>query len=559
MIVVNFIAFILVIGVIILVHELGHFITAKKAGVKCSEFSIGMGPIIKQWQKDETTISLRWIPLGGYVQMVDGNESDLYIDLDKELGINLDESGNVKEIILDNRISADVVGICKRKELKSIHGEDLELDLEVDGVINTYSVLSNASYVFSKSERMELVPYERSFDSKKIWQRLIILFAGALMNFILGLVLCIIASFWRGVPNYDSNVVGNVEESYPAFKMAGLQKGDEIEGFIYNGKTYEIKTWNDISNKLGQIYKEDSYPAFNIVYKRNGEVNTSSLVRPYVYIYNTGITSANAENYENKSSVEGVVVGKVAIEYDSDGDKIHEGDIITEIRVDKWDANKKNYVESSFEAVSNWNDIVDKLSSVDAAQVYFKFLSRSEENGVVTYSDVKTTKSITTYSEEVLRAQNVVKVQYLLGIEPAYHIDFKGCLSNALAECGSYFSLVVRTLKVLIAPSNGARTIGLNNMSSVVGIFGMVKNALSAGPQAFLFFVAMLSINIGIMNLLPIPALDGGRIVFVLYEAITRRKPNKKFETYLTLIVYVLLIILFIYITSNDIRRLIGR
>jgi regulator of sigma E protease len=66
----------------------------------------------------------------------------------------------------------------------------------------------------------------------------------------------------------------------------------------------------------------------------------------------------------------------------------------------------------------------------------------------------------------------------------------------------------------------------------------------------------MLSINIGIMNLLPIPALDGGRIIFVLYELLTGKKPNKKFETILNFIFYILLLILFIYVTYNDVLRL---
>ena len=171
MVVVSLIAFIFVIGIIILVHEAGHFFTARKAGIKCNEFSIGMGPVIKQWKSKETTISLRWIPLGGYVSMVDGNESDLYIELNKELGLNL-ESGCVSEIVCDSNMDADVKGIVKRVSLKGLHDEPLEIDLEIDGQTKTYPVLDNAKYVLDKSTKIELTPYKESFDSKKIWQRL---------------------------------------------------------------------------------------------------------------------------------------------------------------------------------------------------------------------------------------------------------------------------------------------------------------------------------------------------------------------------------------------------
>ncbi len=559
MILVDLIAFILVIGIIILVHEAGHFFTARKSGVKCNEFSIGMGPVIKQWKRDETTISLRWIPLGGYVSMVDGNESDMYIDLNKELGLNLDESGNVYEIVCVSKVKADVIGICKRKELKSIHGEPLEIDLEIDGEIKTYPVLENASYVLGPSDKQELVSYDKSFDSKKIWKRLIILAAGAVMNFILGLFLCIIAAFIQGVPNYDSSIVGSIEESYPAYKE-GLRSGDKILGFEakINGETkeYSVSSWTEVTNTLNSIYKEDSYPTIKIKYSRDGVESYTNSFNPYVYIYNIGITNDGAENYPNLSGACGVVVGTISISYESgSGTELNVGDLITEMRINDW--NGKEYVEGTYEDVSSWKDIIEKIKDVDSARISFKFLQRSEENGVVSYSDTKETNLITAYSEEVLKAQNVSKYSYMMGISPTYHCSFAGCMSNAFSQCGSYFSLVVRTLKVLIAPSNGARTVGLKNMSSVVGIFDMVSRYLTAGPATFLFFVAMLSINIGLMNLLPIPALDGGRIVFVLYEAITGRKPNKKVETILTLIVYALLIILFIYVTTNDIRRLI--
>ena len=558
MIIIYFIAFVLVVGLIILVHELGHFITAKKAGVKCTEFSIGMGPVIKQWVKDETTISLRWIPLGGYVQMIDGNESDLYIDINKPLGLNLDENGNVREIVLDDKISADVTGICKRKELKSIHGEDLEIDLEIDGEIKTFSVLSDASYVLSKSEKQQLVSYEKSFDSKKIWQRFVILVAGATMNFILGFLLCVIASFIEGVPNYDSNVIGSVEEESPIM-IAGLKEGDQITGFNCLGDTYEVETWTDVSKQLSKIYKENAYPTITINYTRDGVSYESKEVNPNVYIYNVGITNVGAEKYENLSGLSGVVLGKVGIEYSSDsGEELHSGDVIRAMRIDAWSEESHKYVESEYVEVTNWENIITKLDSVDAAKVYFKFVSRIDDNGSISYSDEKVSKCITTYSNEVLVAQNSPKIQYVLGFSPSYHTDFALCMSNAVSKCGSYFSLVVRTLKVLIAPSNGARTIGLKNMSSVVGIYAMVKNYLQAGPALFLFFVAMLSINIGLMNLLPIPALDGGRIVFVIYEGLTGRKPNKKIEAILTFIVYILLLALFVFITINDIKRLIG-
>ena len=117
------------------------------------------------------------------------------------------------------------------------------------------------------------------------------------------------------------------------------------------------------------------------------------------------------------------------------------------------------------------------------------------------------------------------------------------------------FTLIFRTLKLLIAPSD-VRQVGVSDLSSFVGIFSMVEQYLSAGLLPLLAFAALLSVNIGVMNLLPIPALDGGRLIFLLVEAITRKKPSKKVEATINNIFFILLMLLFVFVTFNDVLRL---
>jgi len=133
--------------------------------------------------------------------------------------------------------------------------------------------------------------------------------------------------------------------------------------------------------------------------------------------------------------------------------------------------------------------------------------------------------------------------------------DFFMSIGNAFKSFWSDFTLVFRTLKLLIAPS-GVRQIGVNNLSGFVGIFGLIEKYIGNGILPLLAFTAMLSVNIGIMNLLPIPALDGGRIVFLLVEAITKKRPSKKVESIINTVFFVLLMALFVYITVHDIMRL---
>ena len=112
---------------------------------------------------------------------------------------------------------------------------------------------------------------------------------------------------------------------------------------------------------------------------------------------------------------------------------------------------------------------------------------------------------------------------------------------------------MVLTLKHLFTGS-----VGVQNLSGPVGIFSLTSQAASQGFGTLLNFIGFLSVNVGFMNLLPIPALDGGRLVFLAYEAITKKKPNQKVETALITITMLLLFGLIIFVSFNDILRLIG-
>ena len=86
--------------------------------------------------------------------------------------------------------------------------------------------------------------------------------------------------------------------------------------------------------------------------------------------------------------------------------------------------------------------------------------------------------------------------------------------------------LVFDTLKLLVTD----KTVNLNDLSGPIGILSIIKSAASQGLLTLLNWTAIISVNVGLMNLLPIPALDGGRLIFIIYEAITKKKPSPKFE-----------------------------
>lgn len=541
MIVLNIIAFIFAIGIIILIHEAGHFYCAKKAGILCHEFSIGMGPVLWQKRKGETMISIRAIPIGGYVAMADSTVEQILINEGETIGINL-EDGSVKELVLDQNLDADFRGVVKHIELLGVHGEGLEVTLEIDGEDKTYPILRDAFLVSSPKDRMQITPYDRSFDSKKISQRFITISAGVIMNFVLSIVLYLIISFVTGVPA-NTNIVGSVGEAYPSAKF--LSSGDIIKEV--NGK--EVTDWNSLGVIMEDVAMEGK-TTITLKYIHDGVLKEENNCGVYLVLNSFGLSNMQID--ENASSYDkGAKVGNLGLKYGTGKDKatpsddetvLKNGDYITAIRI---------HGNSEWTVINDWSDLISNLNAyTDVISIDYKFYSQDKKK------EIDSQTPIYSYSDALLSGQDIIKLKAYIGISPEYHFDFWGCTKAGFKQFGESSLVIFSTLKELIAPSANIREVGLSDLSGVVGIFNLVSRTLSSGFLAYLSLIALLSVNIGIMNFLPIPALDGGRAVFLIYEAITHKKPNKKFETLLNNIVFILLLILFVFVTYNDILRL---
>lgn len=541
MIVLNIIAFIFAIGIIILIHEAGHFYCAKKTGILCHEFSIGMGPVLWQKRKGETMISIRAIPIGGYVAMADSTVEQILINEGETIGINL-EDGSVKELVLDQNLDADFRGVVKHIELLGVHGEGLEVTLEIDGEDKTYPILRDAFLVSSPKDRMQITPYDRSFDSKKISQRFITISAGVIMNFVLSIVLYLIISFVTGVPA-NTNIVGSVGEAYPSAKF--LSSGDIIKEV--NGK--EVTDWNSLGVIMEDVAMEGK-TTITFKYIHDGVLKEENNCGVYLVLNSFGLSNMQID--ENASSYDkGAQVGNLGLKYGTGKDKatpsddetvLKNGDYITAIRI---------HGNSEWTVINDWSDLISNLNAyTDVISIDYKFYSQDKKK------EIDSQTPIYSYSDALLSGQDIIKLKAYIGISPEYHFDFWGCTKAGFKQFGESSLVIFSTLKELIAPSANIREVGLSDLSGVVGIFNLVSRTLSSGFLAYLSLIALLSVNIGIMNFLPIPALDGGRAVFLIYEAITHKKPNKKFETLLNNIVFILLLILFVFVTYNDILRL---
>ena len=186
LVLVSIIAFILILGLIIIVHEGGHFFFAKKAGILCHEFSIGMGPAIWKKKYGETLLCIRAIPIGGYVSMADEVLVDGLVKKGSKISLNLID-GKVSEILIEENATGQVSGEVVDFDILGKDGNPLYITINDGMQDHYYEVMEDAFFVGKKDERLQLTPYNRCFDSKSILARFLTLVAGAVMNFVLAI------------------------------------------------------------------------------------------------------------------------------------------------------------------------------------------------------------------------------------------------------------------------------------------------------------------------------------------------------------------------------------
>lgn len=436
---------VLLFELIIFIHEFGHFITAKKSGIKVNEFSLGMGPKIFSFGKGETKYSLRVFPIGGFCAM---------------------------------------------------EGEDEES------------------------------PEPRAFNNAKVWKRMIVVIAGAVMNIILGFVLMFVVVVQQD--SYSSTEV----QSFPATSFSsctGLQSGDvikEINGygistsmdFNYPISTAELKT---VDGSTLEIYKEDC---------GNN-------------LYNMAVSLVQDKN--NKLSDEQV--------------------------------SKVNELLSK-----STNEIVKAKSKEDAYSVYENYYK--EINNACGIKDYKVEKIVEKetrkrYTADILVERNgeeklLKNVQFFTyttkdNSDPQVSIDFyvKPIDKTIGSVLSQTFKQTISTCKMIYASLGGLLTgkFGLKDMSGPIGIASAVTTVASeslasgfmSAVNSIIYVMMIITVNLGLFNMLPFPALDGGRFVFLIIEAIRGKSVPRKVEAIVNGIGMGLLILLMILITANDIFKLI--
>ncbi len=447
-------ATIIVLGVLIFVHELGHFVAAKLVGIEVQRFSIGLGPKVWGFQSGETEYVVSAIPLGGYVKM---------------------------------------------------GGMDDEVMERIEGGGRTEP----------------RTPSPKDFDSKPIWARTFVISAGVIMNMVFAFLLYTATFGIWGIPEFDTTRVGKVV-------MELLPPGTEALSEIPVG---------------ARITEIGGNPTTHWGEVRTGLLNASPGPLDIVWAD---------------------PAGRVVVQVPED----REGQIRMTASLNSWVEAGVGALEPGSPADKGGLEIGDRIVSVGGVEVdtWYALVAEIElrpgartELGVLRDGRALTrVVTLATQEEEDPVTQESRTIGYL-GIFPptsgmAYTpVGFVDAVVIGYRETVAITTLILDFLWDLVTLNVSPRSLG-----SIVTIGEASGQAAAMGMGTFLRFMALFSVNLAILNLLPIPVLDGGHLVFLLIEAVRGKALSVEQRMRWSQVGFIVLLGIMVFALSNDFMRLFG-
>lgn len=421
---------VIIFSAIVLIHELGHFLLAKKNGIVVTEFSLGMGPRLFSTQKGETRYSVKLLPIGGSCAML---------------------------------------------------GEDTGED-EMPG----------------------------TFNAAPVWGRISVVAAGPVFNFVLAFVLALIIVGFSG---YDPALVMEVEEDSSAAE-AGLQEGDIITE--YNG--YNIDLAKDLY--LYTYVNELEEKPLTLSVERDGTEHQITFTPDADVRYLLGFNRKDMETLEVESLIHGMPLESVGVK---------PGDVITEIN-----GTEVPDGEAYQEYISE-----HPLSAEPVDIVYVR--DGLEYEATLTPAEYRTPKLGFSYNVGYVKAEGFGVIKY------------------AALEVKYMIRSTVLSLKELLTGG-----LGVEELSGPVGVVDAIGETYEASKSEgaltvllnMMNMALLLSTNLGVMNLIPFPALDGGRLLFLILEAVRRKPINREVEGMVHFAGLMLLMGLMVVVMYNDILKI---
>jgi regulator of sigma E protease len=448
------IEFAIVLGIMVLIHELGHFIVAKLCGVRVDTFSIGFGPRLFGFQYGTTDYRISILPLGGYVKMA----GEMGGDGEAPLG-----SSN---------------------ELRASSAPD-------------------------------------DLTSKPRWQRVLIALAGPFCNFLLAFfLLFIVAHYHHDVDQYltGAAVVDYVPLNTPA-AQDGLAPGDIITRFNRVNHPNWEQVLDETALNLGR--------PIPIAFSHDGQIHTGLIT----------VTPGGGDFNENDLMLAGLIP------------KMDDGPIsVLTVAPDS----------PASRAGLQPGDQLVAINSLHPHSTYALLAYLKDNTGAPsTLSILRHGKLITLTATPEKMDTPGSDTQYRLGFTyrppPAniQRLPIGASLAQSWKDNLNGSMLILRVVKGLFT-----RHVSVKQMSGPVGIAQQIDIATQMGVWPLLELMSVISLNLGIFNLLPVPPLDGGMIFFLIIESIMRRDVNQRFKELVYQVAFVCIILFAAFILFNDITKL---
>ena len=445
---------ILVFGLLIFIHELGHFIVARLCGVKVLEFAIGMGPKLFSWKgkKTGTVYALRLLPIGGFVNM-------------------LGENG-----------------------MEAVQGENGMEAVQGENGIN------NENENVQEQESVELSPEvaKQAYCNQSVWKRILISIAGPAMNIILGFLMMLVIVIAQGHSSAATTVVAGFHVQYTAEEA---QYGFEPDDHLYAVNGERLLSYA----ALEQLVKD-----------ANGEEITVTVQR----------INADRTDYE-----------------------------MIDLKVTLNDSDLALFTGSLSE--NSGLQIRDEVIKVNSVRVH----TYDELNYEIANQGYKPMTFTVLRGEEKVVIENVIVPSYLSEGTVLGNMDFliyREPEFNVLTVLKHTLFRSLSTVKMVYDSLFGlfSGRFGVEAVSGPIGITKVVGQAAQYGFITVLNIVVIISINLGVMNLLPIPALDGGHIFIYLIEVVRRKPMKQELEGLINFIGLILMLALALLISIKDIIAL---
>ena len=458
--------FIILLGILVFVHEFGHFIVARMLNVTVTDFSIGFGKALwSRKDKHGTKWKIAAIPLGGYCQF---------------LG-------------------------------------------DADASSSTVADLSELSEEEKKG----------AFPAQKAWKKLAIVFAGPAFNYLFAILIFIALFYSYGRMVYPSVIGGLIPGE--AAEEAGLQVGDRIVSI--NG--HPTENFQQLSNEISLATTDDveveiRRPMTVALYASEIEYQTACSAEPIKEkILGIRSVAIPVDQEENKQSAS-LEIAEVLPESSAEEAGIQVGDIIesvNDVALDSFDQ-LREYVISHPDI-----EFTLKLQRLVAYKITLRDTSYDAGDG----EKIKRRMLGVISSQEVSFAET--------------DMSFGRAVKAGFNEAYDLTATTLRAVGQMITGQRGGKEVG--GIISIAQMSGDVSK--KGGLLSFIYFMALLSVNLGLINLLPIPVLDGGNFVIFFIEMVCRRELNAKVKDYIFRFGLYIILAIMVLATWNDVARLIGR